>query len=141
MYYCHVNFEIKYLVKLKEIKASLQKDITDLDLVINDILLKNVNALDYISNQETLGVYDFRLCKASEEKVHFAISRLGKSNIEVIMKFLSILGEVRTGGELFELVEDGIQILLKNKILKEQILNGEANYFLYMKPKPERKIK
>lgn len=131
MYTCNVNTELKYLVRLKEIKASLQKEIYELDSTISGILMKNVSALKFIANQETIGVYDYKLCKGDDAKVKFALERLGKSNFNTLHKFLEILGEEKTGSELFVLIENGLQDLHKQKILKQLMINDEAVYFIF----------
>lgn len=128
-----MNAEVKYLVKLKEIKASLLKEVRELDLTINQISSKNSVNLNYIANQETIGIFDYKLCASEEEKVSFALNRLGRSDLETIAKFLIILGENKKNSSVSKLVEIGIQILMEKNLLREVIINNKRNFILHQK--------
>lgn len=127
--------QIIQLIKLKQVQASLLKEVKELDLIIDSLLLKDKKARDYIANQETIGFFEYALYKKNDDKVRFALAKLGSSTKSSLIKYLNILEDGMNKIDLDNLVKDGLEILLNKKLIIEKKTNAEP-LFIIKKMKP-----
>lgn len=88
-----MGYNLSLFLELKKLRASLISNIEQLDIAINNAKPKDEKLLDKFLNEETIGVYDYRLCTTNSEKILFVLLKLGKANESDIAKYLEILGE------------------------------------------------
>lgn len=112
--------ELKILRHLLKIRESLLRDIDQIDLAIAEIEPSQFNMLDKVANEETLGVHEYKYCKTLFDKIQFALKRMGKANVNDMVKFLKMLGEKTDDEQLRYLLYQELKLAKSElKVIKE----------------------
>ncbi len=105
------------LKQLRQLRTSLQQDLARVEKAIEAISSSRPDLHQTFSNEETLGVHEYKALGGVNDKIIFALKRLGPSDAPTIVKFLFMLGETGDTSDWVGKIEGALVKMTNERIL------------------------